>query len=149
MIIYTQHYFRRRLRKMPVPSCLPLAIVFAILSVCVIVVMPPIINGVNVDLPKVNTQPIEIFEDFKYITAYVRDDGIVIINGNQSSIEEAGSVIKIIHSGVDIEDIKIFVMADKNVPYDLIVSLLQNLSNDGFTDITLVGKYTGGIQDIK
>lgn len=149
MIIYRQHYFRRKLRKMPVPSCICLAIMFAILSMCIIVVMPPIINGINVDLPKVNTQPVEIFEDFTYVTAYLRDDGVVVIDGAQSSIEETGSVIKILKKGIELDDIKIFVRADKNVSYNSIVLLLQQLSDDGFSDITLVGKYTGGVQDIK
>ena len=148
-MIYTQHYFRRRMRKIPSPSCLPIAIMFAIISMCIIVVIPPVITGVKVDLPKLNTQPIEIFDDFKYITVFINDDGGIIINNTVIQTNQVGDAIKSVYNNTSIEDIKIFVRAGNNVSYDKIIELLQVLNDYGFLDITLVGKYTGGIQDIK
>ena len=148
MMIYSQHYFRRKLRKMPAPSCLPIAIIFAILTMCVIVVMPPIITGVKVDMPKLSTQPIEIFDDFKYVTIDVLGDNNFYLNGAKLDVQEITSAIQLIHKNISLENIKVFIKADQNVNYNSVISLLNSLNNDGFIDITLVGKYTGGIQDM-
>ena len=146
MIIYSQHYFRKRHRKIPSPSCLPLTILFAILCMCVIVVMPPIITGVKIDMPQLNTQPLEIFDDFKYVTVNITDKGTIIINGNQIQPNEIADTIKLTHNNVPLEDIKIFVKAYKGIDYNSMINLLQLMNDNGLTDITLVGNYTGGIQ---
>lgn len=148
MMIYSQHYFRRKLRKMPAPSCLPIAIIFAILTMCVIVVMPPIITGIKVDMPKLSTQPIEIFDDFTYVTIDVLGDNNFYLNGAKLDIQEITPAIQLIHKNISLENIKVFIKADQNVNYNSVISLLNNLNNNGFVDITLVGKYTSGIQDI-
>ena len=133
---------------MPAPSCLPIAIIFAILTMCVIVVMPPIITGVKVDMPKLSTQPIEIFDDFKYVTIDVLGDNNFYLYGAKLDIQEITPAIQLIHKNISLENIKVFIKADQNVNYNSVISLLNNLNNNGFVDITLVGKYTSGIQDI-
>ena len=148
MMIYSQHYFRRKLRKMPAPSCLPIAIIFAILTMCIIVVMPPIITGIKVDMPKLSTQPIEIFDDFTYVTIDVLGDNNFYLNGAKLDIQEITPAIQLIHKNTALENIKVFIKAEQNVNYNSVISLLNNLNNNGFVDITLVGKYTSGIQDI-
>ena len=148
MIIYNQCYVRRKLRKMPRPSCIPFAIVFAILIMCTIVIIPPIVTGVKVEMPQLNTQPIEIFDDFIYVTVYITDNERIIVNGSQVNSDEIVDAIKLIYKNASADEIKIFVRSDKNVNYNSIMSLLQLLNNGGFSDITLVGQYTGGIQNI-
>ena len=133
---------------MPAPSCLPIAIIFAILTMCVIVVIPPIITGVKVDMPKLSTQPIEIFDDFTYVTIDVLGDNNFYLNGAKLEIQEITPAIQLIHKNISLENIKVFIKADQNVNYNSVISLLNNLNNNGFIDITLVGKYTSGIQDI-
>ena len=133
---------------MPAPSCLPIAIIFAILTMCVIVVMPPIITGVKVDMPKLSTQPIEIFDDFTYVTIDVLGDNNFYLNGAKLDIQEITPAIQLIHKNTALENIKVFIKAEQNVNYNSVISLLNNLNNNGFVDITLVGKYTSGIQDI-
>lgn len=133
---------------MPAPSCLPIAIIFAILTMCVIVVMPPIITGIKVDMPKLSTQPIEIFDDFTYVTIDVLGDNNFYLNGAKLDIQEITPAIQLIHKNISLENIKVFIKADQNVNYNSVISLLNNLNNNGFVDITLVGKYTSGIQDI-
>lgn len=147
-MIYSQHFFRRRLRKIPSPSCLPIAIMFAILCVCVVVITPPVITGVKVDLPKLDTQPLEIFDDFKYITIYVLDNGMISVNDTAVNESELIDVMKLMYKNIEPEDIKIFIRSDKNVPYGTITNLLQELNNNSFKDVSLIGKYVGGIQNI-
>ena len=147
MMIYSQHYFRRRLRKTPSPSCLPLAILFAILCMCTIVVIPPVTTGVKIDMPQLNTQPLEIFDDFKYITIKITDEGKIIINNQIVAPEEIADVVKLTYPNIAFEDIKIFIKADKNINHNSMMTLLQIINDAGLTDITLVGQYTGGIQD--
>ena len=133
---------------MPAPSCLPIAIIFAILTMCIIVVMPPIITGIKVDMPKLSTQPIEIFDDFTYVTIDVLGDNNFYLNGAKLDIQEITPAIQLIHKNTALENIKVFIKAEQNVNYNSVISLLNNLNNNGFVDITLVGKYTSGIQDI-
>ena len=133
---------------MPAPSCLPIAIIFVILTMCVIVVMPPIITGIKVDMPKLSTQPIEIFDDFTYVTIDVLGDNNFYLNGAKLDIQEITPAIQLIHKNTALENIKVFIKAEQNVNYNSVISLLNNLNNNGFVDITLVGKYTSGIQDI-
>ena len=147
MMIYSQHFFRRRLRKIPSPSCLPIAIIFAVLCVCIIVITPPVITGIQVDLPALNTQPLEIFDDFKYITIYALDNGVIAVNNTAVKDSEVVDFIKLSYSNIKPEDIRIFIRSDKNVPYGTITNLLQILNDNGFANISLVGKYTAGIQE--
>ena len=147
MIIYSQHYFKRKMRKTPAPSYLPITIAFAILSVCIIAIMPPVVTGIKIDMPRLDTQPIEIFDDFTYITIdYLKEDKI-IINNTEINQDEAGKAIKMIYKNLSPENIKVFIKADKKISYNSIITLLKTLNNSGFTDITLVGQYTGG-QDL-
>lgn len=143
-----QYIFRRQKRKMPTPSCIVFAITFAILSMCIIAVMPPIITGIKIDMPKLNTQPIEIFDDFTYVTIVYENENKITINGAQIQIENITDAIKIIHKNVKPEEIKVFIKANKEISYNSIIALLQVLNNDGFTDVTLVGKYNNGIQNL-
>ncbi len=141
--IYKNHNFRRKPRKMPIPSCLPIATTFALLTMCVIAVMPPVITGIKVDTPRLNTQPIEIFDDFTYVTILYKNDGKIIINNTQIAVNQIIDAIKIIHKDIPFEEIKVFIKAEKEVSYNSIISLLQILNNAGFVDITLVNKYSG------
>ena len=127
---------------MPSPSCLPIAILFAILAMAMMIVIPPVISGIKVDMPKLNTEPVEIYDDFKYVNVSVFPDGSIFVNGNNCRISDIGAVIKILYKQLSQDEIKVFVHASKDISYNLLVSVLQSLNNDGYKDITLVGGYS-------
>lgn len=127
---------------MPSPSCLPIAILFAFLSMAMVIVIPPVLSGIKVDMPKLNTAPVEIYDDFKYVNVSVLPDGSIFVNNNNCKISDIGAIIKLMYKQLMPDEIKVFVHASKDIQYDLLVSVLQSLNNDGYTDITLVGGYS-------
>ena len=127
---------------MPSPSCLPIAILFAILAMAIIIVIPPVLSGIKVDMPKLNTAPVEVYDDFKYVNVAVLPDGDIFVNGNNCGISDIGAVIKILYKHLTQDEIKVFVHASKDISYNLLASVLQSLNNDGYKDITLVGGYS-------
>ena len=143
MIIYSQHFFRRRTRSIPSPSCLPLVIIMTLLLGIVVAFMPPVISGVNVDLPTLNTEPIEIYDDFVYTTIYVVSDDEVVVNNYPAKIESDGDLVKEINKNQKLEDVKIFVRADIQTSYNAIMRVLEKMNDIGIKDISLVGKYSG------
>ena len=127
---------------MPSPSCLPIAILFAILSMAMIMVIPPVLSGIKVDMPTLNTAPVEVYDDFKYVNVAVLPNGNIFVNGNNCGVRDIGAVIKILYKQLSQDEIKVFVHASKDIQYNLLVSVLQSLNNDGYKDITLVGGYS-------
>ena len=84
---------------------------------------------------------------FKYITIYALDNGVIAVNNTAVKDSEVVDFIKLSYSNIKPEDIRIFIRSDKNVPYGTITNLLQILNDNGFANISLVGKYTAGIQE--
>ncbi|GEM_PF-4254690 len=143
MIIYSQHFFRRKSRSIPSPSCLPLVIVMTLMLGVVVAFMPPVISGVNVELPSLNTEPIEIYDDFVYNTIQVVDDDEVVVNNYPSKIDSVGELVKEINKNQKLEDVKIFIRADVQTSYNAIMKVLEKLNDIGVKDVSLVGKYSG------
>ena len=151
MIYNNKFIFNNRNKKIPIPSYLPLAITFTLLSMCLIIVIPPVVSGIDVKMPSLHTQPIEIYDDFKYITLYVNNDKIVINNSQITDFSRLGDFIKNKYkkyNNMDIYDTKIFIKADKTVSYNSLISLLDMLNSCGYKNITLVGVYAGGNNNI-
>ena len=143
MILDNKYIFNRKNREIPRPSCLPIAIAFALLSMCILIVIPPVVSGIDVRMPSMHTRPVEMYDDFRYITLFFDKRGI-IVDGSPTSVEKLSKLIKKRYSrdkNIDVHDVKIFVRADKRVSYNSIVSLLEALNYNGYRNITLVGGY--------
>ena len=128
---------------MPKPSMMPITIFFALLVVLVIFIMPPIRSGINVSLPSLNTEPVEVYDDFVYETIYVSKEGAVYLGDEQIDPSKIASILTSKYENKVLENLHIFVKADSNLDYGSITYLLQILNNNGIKNVSLVGKYIG------
>lgn len=140
MIIYSQHFFRRRQRAMPLPSMMPMTIFFALLLGVIVLLIPPISSGINVSLPALNTEPVQVYDDFVYETIEVSQEGGLFINEEQIDPTKIMEILQARHNEQELERLQIFIKADSNLDYGSITYLLQILNNNGIKNITLVGK---------
>ena len=111
----------------------------AVLLICTLFIMQPIKTGINIDLPKVNTDLFEIYDDFQYANVQIRKDGLIFINGRPIAVKDIENMLKNVLQISN--DARIFVHADKSISYGDIAVLLNYLNNLGYSDIALVGKY--------
>ena len=101
--------------------------------------MQPIKTGINIDLPKVDTDAFEVYDDFQYANVQIRKDGLIFINGRPVAAKDIENMLKnVLQLG---EDARIFVHADKSISYGDIAVLLNYINNLGYSDIALIGKY--------
>ena len=101
--------------------------------------MQPVKTGINIDIPKVDADVFEIYDDFQYANIQVRKDGLIFINGRPVGAQDIENMLKnVLQLG---ENARIFVHADKSISYGDIAVLLNYLNNLGYSDIALVGKY--------
>ena len=109
----------------------------------VVAFMPPVVSGVNVELPTLNTEPVEIYDDFVYTTIYVVSDDEVVVNNYPAKIDSVGELVKEINKNQKLEDIKIFIRADVQTSYNSIMRVLEKMNDIGIKDVSLVGRYSG------
>ena len=117
----------------------PIMLLSAVLLICTLFIMQPIKTGINIEIPKVDADAFEVYDDFQYANVQIRNDGLIFINGRPVSAKDIENMLKNVLQLS--EDARIFVHADKSISYGDITVLLNYLNNLGYSDIALVGKY--------
>ena len=139
-MIYSQQFSRRKKREIPKPSMVPIMLLSAVLLICTLFIMQPIKTGINIDLPKVNTDLFEIYDDFQYANVQIRKDGLIFINGRPIAVKDIENMLRnVMQLG---NDARIFIHADKSISYGDIAAVLNYINDLGYSDIALVGKYS-------
>ena len=139
-MIYSQQFSRRKEREIPKPSIVPIMLLSAVLLICTLFIMQPIKTGINIDLPKVNTDLFEIYDDFQYANVQIRKDGLIFINGRPVAAKDIENMLRnVMQLG---NDARIFIHADKSISYGDIAAVLNYINDLGYSDIALVGKYS-------
>ena len=143
MIIYSKHFFKRKDRVLPRPSIFPFIILIMIMFMCMVFCLFPAVKSINVNTPTIDNS-IEPFNSKTIITINIVSENTFLYNNNEVLLEELegflSQQLKISNEKQDLEDVKIFLRANKNISYDAIIGVIQQLNNAGFTDISLVGK---------
>ena len=143
MIIYSKHFFKRKDRVLPKPSIFPFIILIMIMLMCIVFCLFPTVKSININTPTISNS-IEPFDNKTVFTINITSDNTFLYNNNEVSLSELENFIsqqlKISGEKQDLDDIKIFIHADKYISYETIMSVIQQLNNAGFTDISLVGK---------
>ena len=138
-MIYSKQFSRRKEREIPKPSMVPIMLLSTVLLICMLFIMQPIKTGINIDIPKVDADAFEIYDDFQYTNIQIRKDGLIFINGRPVAIKDIENMLKNVLQISN--DARIFVHADKSISYGDIAAVLNYLNNLGYSDIALVGKY--------
>lgn len=141
-MIYSQQFSRRKGREIPKPSMVPIMLLSSVLLISTLFIMQPLKTGINIDIPKVDADLFEMYDDFQYANIQIRKDGLIFINGRPVAAKDIENMLKNI---IKLEpDGRIFIHADKSISYGDIAVLLNYLNNLGYSDIALVGKYSSG-----
>ena len=117
----------------------PLMLLSAVLLICTLFIMQPIKTGINIDIPNVDADLFEMYDDFQYANIQIRKDGLIFINGRPVAAKDIENMLKnVLQLG---SDARIFIHADKSISYGDIAVLINYLNEIGYPDIALVGKY--------
>ncbi|MDR1241281.1 MAG: protein TolR [Deltaproteobacteria bacterium] len=112
----------------------PFVDVMLVLLVIFMVTAPMMTEGLDVELPKVEaseTLPTE--NDHMILT--VKDNGALFLDKYETTLDDLASVLQ-----THMRDLgrQLFVRADKNVPYGVVMEVMGRIRGAGITDVGLV-----------
>jgi biopolymer transport protein TolR len=89
-----------------------------------------------VDLPEAKGAPLEKERNVEEILISVSDNGTIHVN--EAAVSEAGLIGKIAEMTKDNQSREVYLRADKNVPYGLVVRIMSALKNGGIANLGMV-----------
>jgi biopolymer transport protein ExbD len=137
-----RHMDLNRLRQL---VAAPVACLFLILILCVFAVQRPESTGILIPMMRVRAEPLS-FCEFNGFTIYLRSDG-TLGGGSRDQVVSRDVMLSRIRDARDnIQDDTIFVIADPEVPYGDLASLLADIHDTAPADHIAVVTRAGQIQ---
>ena len=112
----------------------PFVDVMLVLLIIFMVTAPMMQQGIDVDLPETNTQPIRVQDEPLVLT--VQKDGKVYISRREIPQAELREKLAAIFEGRDSKEL--FLRADKEAPYGMVVKALAAAREAGATKLGMV-----------
>lgn len=112
----------------------PLVDVCLVLLIIFMIVLPSMVNGVDVDLPRTTSTG---SVDERVLPVTVKEDGSVYVNTLVIRRDEVRAALQSLRATDASRPIA--VRADKRVPYGDVVSVLADCRHAGWQDVMLVG----------
>jgi biopolymer transport protein TolR len=112
----------------------PMVDVMLVLLIIFMVTAPMLTSGVQVDLPKTSSAPLQGQDE--PLTISVQAGGRVFINKTPVGIDELGAKLAAIAG--EKRDTRIFVRGDKSVDYGHIMHVIGEINGAGFTKVALI-----------
>jgi biopolymer transport protein TolR len=112
----------------------PLVDVMLVLLIIFMVTAPMMTQGVDVDLPETTARPLRQKEDPLLVT--IRKDGQIYFNNiklDQSLLKQQLSALSTAE-----HEKPIFLKADKQVPYGLVVAVMADIKESGFDKLGMI-----------
>ncbi len=118
----------------------PFVDVMLVLLVIFMVTAPILYQGVDVNLPKVESKPMPAAEREKKIVVTINDKGEIFIEKEKYSLRQLRVEIRklIINQGKRIEDGDVFLRADSDVPYGDVMEVMAEIKKAGVKKLGLV-----------
>jgi len=113
----------------------PLVDVCLVLLIIFMIVLPTMLNGVTVQLPRTNATA---SVDARVLPLTIKDDGTVYVDTQVIRRDEVQSTLQNLHARASSRPIA--VRADKHVEYGEVATVLTAAREAGCQDITLVGE---------
>ncbi len=118
-------------------NVVPLIDVMLVLLVIFMITAPMLQQGVEVNLPKASTAPLK--GKSEQVVLSVSKEGVISLgSGNTLPLAEAGKKVAAVLETKPLEDRRIFIKADKDINYGVVMELMGNLHAAGVTNIGLV-----------
>ncbi len=118
----------------------PFVDVMLVLLVIFMVTAPILYQGVDVNLPKVESKPMPAAEREKKIVVTINNKGEIFIEKEKYSLSQLRVEIRklIINQGKRIEDGDVFLRADADVPYGDVMDVMAEIKKAGVKKLGLV-----------
>lgn len=132
-----------RVRKKPVSdmNVVPYIDVMLVLLIIFMVTAPMLVQGVKVDVPKVNSAPLTIDEKNQHLIIALTADGQALIErGDEepAKVEDAGITSYV--AGIQESDpnLQVLLRADTNVLYGRVMAVMSSLQAAGMDSVGLI-----------
>ena len=112
----------------------PLVDVMLVLMIIFMVMAPLIQRGVDVDLPPANAQPMPVDEDVSVLS--ITKDQKVFLGEAEIAFEELETKIRLNQKLQ--KDKELYLHADRNLPYGVVVDVMATLKNAGIENLGMV-----------
>ena len=113
----------------------PFVDVMLVLLVIFMVTTPILYQGVDVNLPKTESQAMPSLDREKKVVVTLNSDGEIFIEDEQLSLSELRIEIRTLMSeqGKEVREEDVFLRADTSVPYGTVVEAMSEIRNAGVT----------------
>jgi biopolymer transport protein TolR len=118
----------------------PFVDVMLVLLVIFMVTAPILYQGVDVNLPTIESKPMPAAEREKKIVITLNKNGEIFIERKQYSISQLKGEIRALirDQGKRVEDEDVFLKADSNIPYGAVMEVMAEVKNAGVNKVGLV-----------
>jgi biopolymer transport protein TolR len=118
----------------------PFVDVMLVLLVIFMVTTPILYQGVNVNLPKTDSQPMSSLDREGKVVVTLNSDGAIFIEKEEYSLSDLRIEIRKLMSekGKDVREEDVFLRADMSVPYGTVVEVMSEIRNAGVTKLGLI-----------
>jgi len=118
----------------------PFVDVMLVLLVIFMVTTPILYQGVEVDLPKTDSQPMVSLDRERKVVVTLKSNGTIFIEKEEYSLSELRIEIRKLMSerGKDVREEDVFLRADTSVPYGTVVAVMSEIRNAGVTKLGLI-----------
>lgn len=112
----------------------PFVDVMLVLLIIFMVTAPMMVQGVDVDLPKATSNALKGTED--HLVVSIDNDLKVFINGQVVNVEFLTQKLGAILENIDIRNV--YLSADKNVPYGIVVNVISKVKKAGVDSLGMI-----------
>jgi len=118
----------------------PFVDVMLVLLIIFMVTAPILYQGVDINLPKVDSRPLPAAERGKKIVITLNEKGEIFIEKKKYSLTELKLEIRslIRKKGKDIREEDVFLRADSKVPYGTVMEIMAEIKKAGVNKLGLV-----------
>jgi biopolymer transport protein TolR len=118
----------------------PFVDVMLVLLVIFMVTAPILYQGVEINLPKVESRPMPAAEREKKILVTLNENGEIYIEKKRYSLSELKLEIRSLvrNKGKELEEEDVFLRADSNVPYGTVMEVMAEIKKAGINKIGLI-----------
>ena len=118
----------------------PFVDVMLVLLVIFMVTAPILYQGVEINLPKVESRPMPAAEREKKILVTLNENGEIYIEKKRYSLPELKLEIRSLvrNTGKELEEEDVFLRADSNVPYGTVMEVMAEIKKAGINKIGLI-----------
>jgi biopolymer transport protein TolR len=116
----------------------PFVDVMLVLLIIFMVTAPMMVEGLNVDLPEATAKPLDSEKEHLVIT--IDKNQLVYINDFKVAVDFLGEKLNKMLQGRS--DWEVYLKADKNIPYGIVVQVMAEIKNAGIEQLGMITEPT-------